>query len=344
MFRYLNSKTAFIACVALLYSETSRAQNRQAPFCLDNYTIPATGKNIGKIMMRDRSEERAVVLKDTSGLFTFSKGNVLKLKKKAGTGFKYNITVQVGNDKADFVIVKDNFIKNKVIAHRGAWKNTGETENSIGALKKAIEMGCEGAEFDVRMSADSVLFVYHDPDVQGIRIESTAASELHKVKLSNSEPLPTLDAYLKDGLTQNTTKLFLEIKPSVISPEMTIASTDKAVSAVHALKAQAWIYYISFSYDALKRVRELDPAAKLAYLGGDKSLQELKADGIDGLDYNYSIFKKENKMIEEAKKLGLSTNCWTVDDVNDLQYFLKEGVDMITTNEPELLIDLIKRK
>ncbi|RXF72527.1 glycerophosphodiester phosphodiesterase [Arcticibacter tournemirensis] len=341
----MNKKAVFIACLALLFLGSSKAQDRSVHFYLDNYAISSTGKNIATIVTKGGADEKAILLKDTSGLFAVSKDNVLRLKKKTELkGFKYNITIQVGDDRADFVIVKDNFIKNKVIAHRGAWKNTGETENSIGALKKTIQMGCEGSEFDVRMSADSVLFVHHDPDVQGIRIESTAASELHKVKLSNSEPLPTLDAYLKEGIIQNSTRLFLEIKPSVISPEMTIAVTNKTVSAVRALKAQAWIYYISFSYDALKRVRELDPAAKLAYLGGDKSLQQLKADGIDGLDYHYSIFKKENKMIDQARKLGLSTNCWTVDDINDLQFFLKEGVDMITTNEPELLINVIKRK
>src|SRR6185369_6559713 len=53
---------------------------------------------------------------------------------------------------ATFRIVKDNFIHNKVIAHRGAWKNTGTAENSIASLNHAIDLGCQGSEFDVHMS------------------------------------------------------------------------------------------------------------------------------------------------------------------------------------------------
>ena len=66
--------------------------------------------------------------------------------------------------------------KNKVIAHRGAWKNTGATENSIGALEHAIKLGCYGSEFDVHMSADSVLYVHHDHAIKGTHIEKTTSA------------------------------------------------------------------------------------------------------------------------------------------------------------------------
>ena len=92
--------------------------------------------------------------------------------------------------------------KNKVIAHRGAWKNTGATENSIGALEHAIKLGCYGSEFDVHMSADSVLYVLHDHSIQGTNIETTNSAELSKIKLANGEALPTLEAYLKAGSKQ----------------------------------------------------------------------------------------------------------------------------------------------
>jgi glycerophosphoryl diester phosphodiesterase len=46
----------------------------------------------------------------------------------------------------------------RVIAHRGAWKNTGVPENSIASLQHAIALGCYGSEFDVHLSADSVPF------------------------------------------------------------------------------------------------------------------------------------------------------------------------------------------
>jgi len=55
------------------------------------------------------------------------------------------------------------FASNTVIAHRGAFKKNGFPENSIASLREAIRLGCTGSEFDVRMTADEVLVVNHDP-------------------------------------------------------------------------------------------------------------------------------------------------------------------------------------
>jgi glycerophosphoryl diester phosphodiesterase len=41
------------------------------------------------------------------------------------------------------------FQKNKVIAHRGAWKAQGLPQNSLASLREAVRLGCEGSEFDV---------------------------------------------------------------------------------------------------------------------------------------------------------------------------------------------------
>ena len=60
------------------------------------------------------------------------------------------------------------FANNKVIAHRGAWKNTGTPQNSIASLKAAIALGCAGSETDVHMTADSALVINHDPEWGGL--------------------------------------------------------------------------------------------------------------------------------------------------------------------------------
>ena len=67
---------------------------------------------------------------------------------------------------------------NGVIAHRGAWKQKDLPENSIAALKEAISLGCEGSEFDVRMTQDGVLVVHHDPEYYGLRIGKSKAMEV----------------------------------------------------------------------------------------------------------------------------------------------------------------------
>jgi glycerophosphoryl diester phosphodiesterase len=231
--------------------------------------------------------------------------------------------------------------KNQVIAHRGAWKKTGLPENSIASLKQAVKIGCFGSEFDVHMTADSVLVVNHDPDFQGMHIEKSTYKELLSKKHSNGESIPTLEAYLKAGMKQKTTRLILEIKMSKAGAESDKILTAKVVDMVHRLKATPWVDYISFSYDVLKQVLQLQPGAHVAYLKGDVSLEQMKQDGFYGADYHYSVYQK-GEWFSKAKELGLTINAWTVNTEPEMKWLLDNKVEFITTNEPELLFEVIK--
>ncbi|WEK19321.1 MAG: glycerophosphodiester phosphodiesterase family protein [Candidatus Pedobacter colombiensis] len=233
--------------------------------------------------------------------------------------------------------------KNLVIAHRGAWKKNAFPENSIASLNEAIRIGCYGSEFDVHMTSDSVLVVNHDPDFLGLPIEKSTYQELLSKKLSNGESIPTLESYLKAGMKQKTTKLILEIKPSKAGAENDKILTTKVVAMVGKLKAQPWVDYISFSYDILKKVKELQPGANVAYLAGNAPLEKLKQDGFYGADYQYGVYQK-GEWFAKAKELGLTINAWTVNGAPEMKWLLDSNIDFITTNEPEMLFELIKSK
>ena len=226
---------------------------------------------------------------------------------------------------------------NKVIAHRGAFKNTGVPENSIASLMAAIQMRCGGSEFDIHMTADSVLVINHDHTLQGLDIEASTYAQLLEKTLSNGEKIPTLENYLKAGAGQTITKLIAEIKPSKVSKERSLALAEKAVSLVKHLNVDQQVVYISFDYDILKKVQQLDPQSQLQYLKGDMTPEQLKKDGID-LDYNYNVFKMNPDWIRTAKQLGLAVNVWTVNNPNTMDSLLAQQVDFITTDEPELLM------
>jgi glycerophosphoryl diester phosphodiesterase len=102
--------------------------------------------------------------------------------------------------------------------------------------------------------------------------------------------------------------------------------------------------YISFDYDILKRIHQLEPNAITQYLNGDIAPAVLKADGISGLDYHYSVFKKNPEWIQEAKKNNLQLNAWTVDDSTNMCWLLDNQFDYITTNQPELLFNILKTR
>ncbi|WP_373517842.1 glycerophosphodiester phosphodiesterase [Pricia sp.] len=231
------------------------------------------------------------------------------------------------------------FAKNVVVAHRGAWKAQNLPENSIAALKQAIALKCTGSEFDVQMTVDDVLVVNHDDIYEGMSIAETSYDDLAVHKLSNGEKLPTLREYILAGLDNNTsTRLVCEIKPAK-TKERGQKMAEKTIELVKELNAEAMTVYISFEYEILKKIEELNPKAQTQYLEANKSPEELKADGIDGADYHFKVFKKHPEWIESAKKIGIALNAWTVNDPVDMDWLLEEGFDYITTNEPELLLE-----
>lgn len=324
-----------------------------ASIYLSNYTFSRERKDIGYVKVRSNKETRirsVTVEGEHAKAFKISKDNMLSITKEgsAAGALWLDVFLKVkttnGELKDTFRIVRDQFIRNKVIAHRGAWKNTGAPENSVAALKHAIAMGCEGSEFDVHMSSDSIPFINHDPAIQEVPIAKTSATLLSAIKLSNGEPFPTLENYLKAGIGQNKTKLILEIKASQLGKESSIALTRKVVTMVEELQGQAWVDYISFDYDVCKEVMKLAPYAKVAYLMGDKSPAELAQDHFYGFDYHFTVLQKNPAWIKEAQAKQLTVNVWTVNDQTIMEGLLKQNVDFITTNEPELLLRLIAGK
>ena len=237
------------------------------------------------------------------------------------------------------------FAKNVVVAHRGAFKKNGLPENSIASLKEAIRLQCTGSEFDVRMTADDSLIINHDPHYNKLEIEKTNYRDLLPLKLSNGEKLPTLQEYLLAGMQNNpATRLIVEIKPSGISKERGKLVADKVVALIREMKAEKIVAYISFDYDMLKHIHQIEPTAITQYLNGEITPQQLSLDGISGADYHFLVFKKNPRWIAEAKKYKLQLNAWTVNDAADMEWLLKEGFNFITTNEPELLLEKVSAK
>lgn len=257
---------------------------------------------------------------------------------------QFSVLIKENNrliSRKSFTVLKNNFHQNKVIAHRGAWKNTPAPQNSVASLKAAIALGCAGSETDVHMTEDSALIINHDPVWAGLPVQKTTLSDLQKTKLSNGETLPLLENFLKTIQQQHSTKLILEIKPSEKGREWANATVKKVLEKVHEMQAQAWIVYISFDYEILKEILKREPSAIVQYLNGDKTPEQLKQDGIQGADYHYSVFQKHTDWIKSAKENNIALNAWTVNEEKDLNWFLQNDFDFITTNEPELLFEKI---
>lgn len=225
----------------------------------------------------------------------------------------------------------------KIVAHRGYWRTDGSAQNSITSLQKAAAVGCYGSEFDVWLTADGVPVVFHDATIDGIRIEDTTFATLMNHRLQNGEFIPTLQQYLTEGSKTEGCQLILEIKPHRNEVrDKRIA--DMCVELVRTLGLEKKTEYISFSKVVCQRLHEITPDSKVAYLNGELSPAQIKEMGLTGIDYNEKVFVKHPEWLQEAKQLGVEVNVWTVDGEENLRHHVNlEGVDLITTNDPEIL-------
>ncbi len=233
----------------------------------------------------------------------------------------------------------------KIVAHRGHWRTEGSAQNSIKSLQEAVRVGCWGTEFDVWITADGVPVVFHDATVNGIRLEDTTYEVLMKLRLANGEFIPTLQQYLTEGKKYPECKMIFEIK-SHRTPEREDRIATLGVELVHMLGMEKQVEYIAFSRHMCEKLHSLDPNAKIAYLNGDLPPKVVKEEmGISGIDYNYKVFEKHPEWLAEAKECGLEVNVWTVDGEEALTHHANlKGIDIITTNDPEILKNVLEKK
>jgi glycerophosphoryl diester phosphodiesterase len=231
----------------------------------------------------------------------------------------------------------------KIIAHRGAWKEFNLPENSIASLQKAIELNCDGAEFDVRMTMDGILVVNHDPTYYGDTIQTNTYAYLNRNKLSNGEDLPLLEDYYKKGILNNVqTKLICEIKAAINDKGLDRLATLSSLELAKKLKIEDRIVYISFSADILDWIKAKQPAATVLYLEADLNINQVMQHQFDGINFHYSNFKKNETLAPTALKAGLKTGSWTVNEIADLKILQQQGIEWITTNQPKQFQQYLK--
>ena len=230
-------------------------------------------------------------------------------------------------------------MQTQIIAHRGFWKtNPATAENSIQALENAQNLNIYGSEFDVRMSKDGVLIVYHDEYYDKLEISETSFKVLENLKLKNGKNIPTLRDYLETGKENPALKLMIELKPinSKIKENVLV---QKVIQLVKELQVESQTEFISFSLNICEQLKKVEPDLKVHYLNGDLTPLEIKEKGLDGIDYHFSAFMKNPTWISEAKTLGLTTNSWTVNEIEIFRLLRKQGIDFVSTDIPHLLLN-----
>ncbi|MGD0643281.1 MAG: glycerophosphodiester phosphodiesterase family protein [Candidatus Bathyarchaeia archaeon] len=220
------------------------------------------------------------------------------------------------------------------IGHRGA--RAYAPENTLASFKKALEIGVDAVELDVRRTKDNQLVVIHDTNVkrttdgEGLVSELTL-KEIKGFSAEKGEKIPTLHEAL-DFLDKKV-KVFVELKETGIE--------EQVLSIVHEKGIEKNVVIISFLEDALKKVRALDKDIETGLLYANhknpiKAALELKANYLLAL---YRFTHTAN--VEKAHENGLKMIVWTINKPEEIEEYTKKGVDGIASDKPDILIRAI---
>ncbi len=147
----------------------------------------------------------------------------------------------------------------KLQSHRGYWSD-GTTENTLGAIENSVRLGYEMVEFDVRLTSDLVVILYHDETFQGETISTMKFYFLQsKIKTTTFEEALQWLALQKNSLI----KYNIELKTHFLfSGEL----ERRVIALIQHYQLQSRVLISSFNPFALARVRMLDKSIYRALL------------------------------------------------------------------------------
>lgn len=224
-----------------------------------------------------------------------------------------------------------------IIAHRGACSFA--MENTLPAFKKACEIGCDGLEFDVRLTRDNKVVVFHDEGLKRLFGIDEFVREISYAKLRELTEgrVPLLSDALDSIRSLRLINIELKIDGSFsgILEEMTIR-------AVRASGLFSQVLFSSFNPLSIGLIKRLRKDARVGFLfDKDAFYKEIGAviASFLGSESIHPPFEILNEfMMLHYKEWGLKIFCWTVDRREDVLRMMRLGVDGIITNRPERFI------
>ena len=216
------------------------------------------------------------------------------------------------------------------IGHRGA--RAYEPENTLRSFQRAIELGVNAVELDVRRTLDNEIVVLHNADVNKttngrVSVSELTLDEIKRLVTEKGEKIPTLEEALQ--FLGKRVKILVELKETGIE--------DKVLDLVHKKGLTDNVIVISFHEEALRKVRELDAtvATGLIYVRHKNPVQaalDLKAEYLLPL---YRFTHSAN--VKKAHENGLKLIVWTINTAEEVAEYKKKGVDGIASDKPDIL-------
>jgi glycerophosphoryl diester phosphodiesterase len=211
-----------------------------------------------------------------------------------------------------------------LLGHRGARSEKSIPENTLASFDLALAQGCDGFEFDVRLSADEQAVICHDASIHGLEIAQSSVERL---------ALPLL----QEVLTRYHGSAFLDI-------ELKVAGLERIAANLLRDHAPARGYVVSsFLPGVLQTLHKIDATIPLGLICETRNQFRLWPTlPVVYVIPHYKLVQRS--VVARIKTAGKKILVWTVNVSSDMKRFSTWGVDGIISDHPERLLRSVGRQ
>lgn len=239
-----------------------------------------------------------------------------------------------------------------IIAHRGA--SSLAPENTFAAFDRALDAGADGIEFDLQLSRDKIPIVIHDENLERTTTGSGMVQDFNLADIKSfdagtwfsaefsGEKVPALEEvferYNNSGLLFN-----LELKNSAMDYQGLEEAVLKCI-AEYGLEKRVVIS--SFNHQSLVRCKKLNPDIRtgMLYFEALESPWERALTLGCYSAHPFFYYLQAPEVLAGFKNNSLPIYAWTVNDPEQMEYLVKNQVEAIITDYPQVLDKIIKQQ
>ena len=243
---------------------------------------------------------------------------------------------------------QDFLYKGRVVAiaaHRGDEKVA--PENSMAAIKSALENGADLVEVDLQLTKDSVVVLHHDSSLIRTAGISDSIPNLHYDDIKDldvgsffdksfkEERIPTLEEVFILLKEYETGNLLLDVKTSGDEEELAREITN----VIKAFNMEERVLIQSFSYTFLKLIREKNPDIKLGQImyAAFGRLEDLDVDF-----YTVKTNMVSKSFVARARRADKGIFVWVIDKEEELKNMMTYDIDAVITSDLAMTVEILK--
>ena len=227
-------------------------------------------------------------------------------------------------------------------AHRGASEYA--PENTLSSFYLGLVQGANGIETDVQRTKDGVLVLFHDDTVDRVsdgqgKLSDFTLAELEKLKIYGNntrgfyDKILTFEEFLEKFSNYDLT-FAIELKGEGVE--------EDTLEMIKRFGIFERTTFTSFKFDYIKKIKELDPNARVGYLTQntcEEHIEQLIGIGGEEIAPKASELTEENIALYRSR--GLGVRAWGVQSIELMKKMCTLKVDGMTVNFPDRLFEYL---